>query len=96
LYFELYEEDKFLAKMCFKTYAYSQKFVYFPVAQNTTQFLRKFRIIIQDMYMYSCNKFYNFLKHINIIFKYFKNQEHWCSGAPNLLSFFILSVSSMN
>jgi hypothetical protein len=34
--------------------------------------------------MYSKNKFYIFVKCRSIFF--LKNQEHWCSGAPILLS----------
>jgi hypothetical protein len=40
------------------------------------------------MCMYLWNKIYDLLKHINIIFKYYKSQEHSHLGAPNLLSFF--------
>jgi hypothetical protein len=35
--------------------------------------------------MYLSNKFEDFLKRRYITFKYFKNQKHWCSCAPNLL-----------
>jgi hypothetical protein len=36
--------------------------------------------------MYSWNKIYDFS---NTKYTFLKNQEHWCSGAPNLLSFCI-------
>jgi hypothetical protein len=52
-YFELHKKDK---NVSFQNYTYIHKFV-FSVAQNTVQFLPKFRTSIQDLYMFFfCNR----------------------------------------
>jgi hypothetical protein len=61
LYFELYKKDKFFS-------LYTSINLFFPVTQNTTQFLPKLRTSIQDMCMYSWNKFAYFFWYIEIQF----------------------------
>jgi hypothetical protein len=71
VYFELYKKDKFLTK--FESIC-SHKFV-FLIAQNTMKYLPKLHTSIQNMCMYSKNKFYIFLKSKSIISDFFQKSR---------------------
>jgi hypothetical protein len=67
-----YKKDNFLTK----NYPYTQQQIcYFSVAKNTTQFLLKLCMIIQEMCICSWNKFYDFLKHRNTFLNISKKLE---------------------